>query len=241
MYDVEMEMALQDFHDKAVMKRATQEQCIFLFVEGDCEANAFPELLYGSTDLLATLGVRVANYKGRGNLGAALRLLKSTLSSDRLIILTYDNDPESTKSLNGCRKNDLIDNLVYEFPIPLEPVVTYPSGHRGGSFEESFPPASFIAAAFHESILPFTVRSGCKEFMSSFDPLKPWFTQLKKFCAQKGFYQLSKRKTAIAELLLSEIKELPETYVTLRKLIKDVRASIQSDIPTTSNSRKFEG
>jgi hypothetical protein len=193
-------------------------------VEGDCEANGIPELLYGSNDLLLTLGVRIANYNGRGNLGAAMRLLKSTLSSDRPVILTYDNDPESTKCLKICRKMGLIDEFVYEFPIPSEPVVTYSCGHRGGSFEESFSPASFIVAAFHESILPLAVRSGYDEFMVSFDPSKPWFSQLKKFCAGRGFFHLSKRKTAIAELLISEIDELPQTYVALKKLIKDVRA-----------------
>ena len=71
------------------MKRATGGQCIFLFVEGDCEAKAIPLILWGAVDFDA-LGVRIANYNGRGNLAATLRLLSQTLSSDRPIILTYD-------------------------------------------------------------------------------------------------------------------------------------------------------
>jgi hypothetical protein len=40
--DIARDMALEDLHHEAVMKRATREQCIFLFVEGECEANTIP-------------------------------------------------------------------------------------------------------------------------------------------------------------------------------------------------------
>ena len=71
-----------------------------------------------------------------------LRLLNLTLSFNRPIVLTYDNDPESIKSIEASRKQNFINNLVSEFPIPNTPVVTYPSGHAGG-VEESFSPDNF--------------------------------------------------------------------------------------------------
>ena len=48
--DAARDMALQDLHDEAVMKQATRAQCIFLFVEGDSEAKAIPELLYDAAE-----------------------------------------------------------------------------------------------------------------------------------------------------------------------------------------------
>ena len=151
--DIARDMALEELHEEAVMDRATREQCIFLFVEGECEAKAIPLLLYGAPDFDA-LGVRIANYNGRGNLSAALRLLKLTLSYDRPIILTYDQDPESNNSIETCRKQNLLTELIYELPIPVHPVVTYPCGHKGGAFEESFSLDVFLSSAFHETILP---------------------------------------------------------------------------------------
>ena len=221
--DVARDMALQELHDEAVMKQATREQCIFLFVEGDSEERAIPELLYDAVEF-ESLGIQVANYNGRGNLPAMLRLLDLTLSFDRPIVLTYDNDPESIKSIEACRKQSLINNLVYEFPIPNTPVVTYPSGHAGGSFEESFSPDEFLDSVFHETIMPEQIRSQLKEFQDLFDVSKPWFKQLQRFCADRGFPEIREKKVVIAELLAANITEQPSTYVALANLIHKVRA-----------------
>ena len=212
--DVARDMALQDLHDKTVMERATREQCIFLFVEGDSEARAIPELLYDAVEF-ESLGIQVANYNGRGNLPAMLRLLNLTLSFDRPIILTYDNDPESIKSIATCRKQNLISDLVYEFPIPNTPVVTYLSGHGGGSFEESFSSDEFLDSVFHETIMPEQIRSQLKEFQELFDVSKPWFKQFQKFCADRGFPEIREKKVVMAELLAANMKEQPSTYVSL--------------------------
>ncbi|MEX0803969.1 MAG: TOPRIM nucleotidyl transferase/hydrolase domain-containing protein [Candidatus Binatia bacterium] len=221
--DIARDMAIQDLHDEAVITRATREQCIFLFVEGECEAIAIPELLYGTIDFDA-VGIQIANYNGHGSLKAVLRFMRLTLSFDRPVILTYDNDPESTKSLEACRKQNLISDLVYEFPIPHAPVVTYPGGHQGGSFEESFPPELFLTAAFHETILPEQIRSDSDHFRQAFAVSKPWFPQLQKFCAERNFFQSREKKVELAELMASKVENQPATYVALAKLIRNVRS-----------------
>lgn len=209
-------------HDEAVMARATREQCIFLFVEGKSEEIAVP-ILFTDIINLDTVGVKIANYGGRGNLEAALHLLNLTLSHGRPIILTYDNDPESIKSLNSCKQQGLITDLIYLFPIPNNPIVTYASSHRGGAFEESFSTEIFMNAAFTTKILPISVVSERGHFESIFNPKKPWFPQLQKFTASLGFKDWATKKTLLAEAMAMECNDLPPTYQDLANLIKEVR------------------
>jgi hypothetical protein len=220
--DAEYERAMYELHQKAVMARATKEQRIFLFVEGESEEAAIPILFADVIDVDA-LGVKIANYNGHGNLGAALRLLKLTLSHDRPIILTYDNDPPSISSVQKCKEQGLITHLVYQLPIPTESVVTYPSGHQGGGFEESFPAVIFLTAAFGGNILPANVTSQRAQFEAMFDSTKPWLPQLRKFTASLGFVEWNTKKTALAEAMASECDKLPPTYNALVSLIEVVR------------------
>ena len=220
--DAEYEMAMYEQHQNAVMARAIREQRIFLFVEGESEEIAIPILFADVIDLDA-LGVKIANYNGHGNLFAALRLLKLTLSHDRPIILTYDNDPESIPSVQKCKEHGLITDLVYQLPIPTEPVVTYPSGVQGGGFEEAFPPVIFVDAAFGGNILPADVTSQKAQFEATFDSSKPWLRQLQKFTANLGFTGWSTKKTALAETMASMCDKLPPTYHALVQLIEEVR------------------
>src|SRR5581483_8762504 len=178
--DVSYEMAMEALHQEAIMERAAREQSIYLFVEGRSEEIAIPILFQDVIDLDA-LGIKIANYNGRGNLHAALRLLKLTLDHDRPVILTYDNDPESISSVQFCKDQRRNTDLVYQFPIPIEPVVTYQRGYQGGSIEESFSAEVFINAAFSGYILPSSITSQRECFESIFDLHKPWFLQLKKF------------------------------------------------------------
>lgn len=220
--DVAADMAISDLHEEAVMKRATLEQAIYLFVEGDSEEIAFPMLFTDVIDL-EDIGVKIANYNGHGNLRAALRLLKLALSHDRPIIVTYDNDPESIASVRKCEKQDLISDITYLFPIPPDPVVSYSKGHNGGSFEESFPVEDFLNAAFSGDILPADVITQRESFESIFDPCKSWLRQLQKFTADLGFTDWSTCKPKLAEALAMECDELPQTYSRLASLIQEVR------------------
>ena len=221
--DVARDMAISDLHGEAVMARAALEQAIFVFVEGDSEELALPLLFTDILDLEA-VGAKIANYNGHGNLRAALRLLKLTLTHDRPIVVTHDNDPETMASVRRCKEQNLLGDLTCLFPIPTEPVVTYPCGHVGGSFEESFSVEMFLNAAFTDRILPTSFIAQRASFESAFNPGKPWLRQLQKFTADLGFTDWSTCKPLLAEALATECDELPLTFSRLATVIQEVRA-----------------
>lgn len=220
--DTAGDMVISLIHDEVVMSRAVGEQCIFLFVEGESEEVAIPILMKNVIDLDA-LGVKIANYNGRDNLHAALRLLKLTLSHNRPVIITYYNDLASIESVEECKKQRLFNDLTYELRIPIEPVVTYACGHCGGSFEESFPPGVFLDCVFNKDILPPDICSKRDSFESVFDQSKPWVTQVRKFAALLGFNDWDAKKVSLAGYLALEVAEPPATYKKLAELIKTVR------------------
>lgn len=220
--DVAWDMAMTDLHDEAVFARATREQSIFLLVEGDSEEVALPLLFTDVIDLDA-IGIKIANYNGHGNLSAALRLLNLTLSHDRPIIVTYDNDPESLKSVRKCEKQNLIGELTYLFPIPSEAVVTYADGHVGGAFEESFSVDLFVNAAFRKAVLPPGIIEKRALFESQFEPNRPWLQQLQRFAAEHGFTDWTACKPLFAETIALECGDLPITYTRLAELLLEVR------------------
>ena len=220
--DIAREMALDELHEEAIMARARREQAIFLFVEGESEECALPYLL--ESDFLDANGVQVANYSGHGNLHAALRLLRKTLSHDRPVIVTHDNDPSSSASIRRCREQGLIGDKVTVLPIPCEAVVRYPCGHRGGSFEESFPVDLFLDQTFSDGVLPAPLELQRAAFEKIFDPLQPWLPQLRRFAALSGFMDVP-NKLMLAEGLSNSCGDLPVTYVRLRGLIEQVRTA----------------
>ena len=220
--DYAREMALDELHQEAVMERATREQCIYLFVEGESERIAFPILL-GNIVNLEELGVVVAVYNGNGNLYTALKLLSQTLSYDRPVIATYDNDPDGVRSVRRYRESDFVSDRVFFHSIPTSPVVEFPHGHRGGSFEESFAATDFLAACFSPPVLPHEISERRQQFESLFEPGKPWLDQVRKFCAQHGFKDWSARKPILAERLAEDCAATPDTYEKLANLIRDVR------------------
>jgi len=220
--DVAHDMAISDLHQEAVMARAVREQCIFLFVEGESEETAIPILMTDVVDLDA-LGVKIANYNGHGNLRAALRLLKLTLSHNRPVIITYDNDPASIESVERCKSQQLFTDTTYELRIPIEGVVTYKCGHCGGSFEESFPPGVFLDCVFNKDIFPPNICSKRSSFESIFDRSRPWVAQVRRFAADLGFTDWDAKKVCLAEYLALEVDEPSVTYRKLAELVKTVR------------------
>lgn len=220
--DWQKDLAYEAIHHEAVMSRAAQEQCIFVFVEGDSEETALPYLFIDTLDC-ENLGVKVANYNGCGNLSAALRLLKVALKHERPIILTYDNDPQTIPSLGRCEKLGLLTELVYPFPIPQNKVVTFSDGYQGGAFEESFPVELFVKSVFECELLPPEIVAHRSDFEAMFDPKRPWLNQIKHFLSKYEFADWVINKPKLAEAMASECDELPPTYQALVDLVVEVR------------------
>jgi hypothetical protein len=220
--EIAQEIALAKLIDEAKIERAKKEQCIYLFVEGDSEEIAFPLLLNKIIDL-AELGVIIANYNGIGNLNAALRLLSTTLSHDRPVIVTYDNDLDGKRAVQKYSMSSYFVPIVKLFPIPQIEVVNYPNDHKGGSFEESFLWEDFVNCAFQEDLLPNEILAKKDLFINTFDQKKPWYDQLKKYCALNGFHKFGINKLILAEKLALECKKIPQTYIDLADLISEVR------------------
>ena len=216
------EAAIDDLHGEAVMKEAIKRQCIYLFVEGESEEIAF-EILLNSLDInFEEIGLKLANYNGIGNLKHALRLLDKTLSNDRPVIVTYDND-DGQRIKNYINNKDYNKELITFFTIPYKPKVTYSNGHIGGSFEEMFDYEHFINCCFSENIMTEKLINKKENFLAIFDKSRPWFQQVQKFCAQNGYDKFKDNKLILAENLAESCKEIPETMVFLSNVIKKVR------------------
>lgn len=218
------EAVISELHQEAVMKRATLEQCIYLFVEGESEEEAFPILLEMCGIDIEHTGVVIANYNGIGNLKNSLRLLSQTLSHDRPIIVTFDHDDSGKQVQQSISKLNISHNLISMMSVPNKPVVTYESGHKGGSYEESFEPEHFVTTCFHESIIDSSLLSKKKDFENIFNPYKPWYSQMVNFCHLHNDRKFTSNKINLATALAENCNPVPETFIQLAKLLLDVRS-----------------
>jgi hypothetical protein len=169
--DYSREQAIHDLCCEEKWKKATQDQPIYLFVEGDSEEQALPILLESAGIDLQEIGIVIANYNGIGNLPHALSLLNKTLSNDRPIVLTLDNDMRGKEFLSSKAGRHIDTRLVTVSLIPDSPVVEYTNGHKGGSFEEAFALNHFIETCFLEGIMHddlVTLRTDFEKNASSF-------------------------------------------------------------------------
>lgn len=220
MEDILYDEMFNKLHFQAVMENEAKKQCIYVLVEGDSEEVAFQRLLEDSGLNFKTDGVVVANYNGIGNLKHAIRLLRKTLSHDRPIILTFDDD------LDGKRISKAInDPLISAFKIPFSPVVTYKNGENGGSFEECFTPDCFIESSFKQRAIDSTVLAKESDFRRIFNPNIPWVPQLVSFIKKNGGNPSSINKVEIAENMASSCSPVPQTFKELANLIKQVRSN----------------
>ena len=239
--DIMMEEAFSAMHDEAVMKAATLAQCIYLFVEGDSEEQAFPILLKKSGLNLEEIGIVIANYNGIGNLKHALRLLSKTLSHDRPIVVTFDND-ESGKRISSAISNlDINDELVSVVTVPKNPVVSFSSGHKGGSFEEAFNSHDFVTTCFLKGIMDDALLSKRTEFEKIFNPINPWYSQVAQFCHNHGEKKFISRKVKLAVELAASCNTIPETFIHLAELLTEVRAKHPVKHPDNVELPKVHG
>lgn len=221
--DYMREMAIEDLAEEQVMERAKQFQCIYLFVEGKSEEKTFPYLIKRAGLDLEKEGVIIANYNGNGNLIHSLRLLNKTLSNNRPVIITIDNDETGAKKINKISNKDYKNELIEIFPIPVEDKVKYKSGYTGGSFEEMFKKKHFINCCFTEDIMPQELVKLKSDFIEKFDNRKPWYKQIRKFCAMNGYSEFSNKKVFLAEYLAEDCENVPKAIQKLVNLIKKVR------------------
>ncbi|MDV5054668.1 TOPRIM nucleotidyl transferase/hydrolase domain-containing protein [Vibrio sp. T13N] len=201
-------------------KESALEQCIYLFVEGESEELAFRILLEEGLGVdFEKLGIVIANYNGIGNLKHTLRLMNLTLSHERPMIFTFDDDDKSL--VNGLGQQP--DN-IHLFKVPCSPVVTLPNGDLGGSFEESFKASDFINALFETTLLKLNPQVDKQQFIASFDPSLPFYSQSVKYLRAQNLQSFLPSKIEIAEHMATESNPVPETYVKLAELIKRIRS-----------------
>ncbi len=229
--DILLEKALEDLHNEAVMKAAALAQCIYLFVEGDSEEKAFPILLNKAGIKFEELGVVIANYNGIGNFLHSLRLMLKTLSHDRPIIATIDNDMEGHQLIEKYNKSSFKNEKITIFPIPLKAKVTYKNGHKGGSFEEIFSVDNFLKCCFSGKVMDSSLVHRRSEFEKSFNPTKPWYNQVRNFCVQNDYNDFIYKKTDLAEQLAIECTSIPKDIEKLACLIKKIRKNHQIKNP----------
>ena len=216
--EIQYDEMLSDLHHESVMNNAALEQCIYIFVEGESEEATFQMLLEDSGLDFQGNGIVIANYNGIGNLKHAVRLLRKTLSHNRPIIVTYDDDLEGKRI-----SKHLGDPLITDFKVPHEPVVTYSDGSVGGSFEEVFSQQCFMDACFDDGVLEPSFSGEQAVFSSGFDKDKPWFSQLAKFVMKNGGNASSINKVRLAEHMAESCDPVPETFIKLAETALELR------------------
>lgn len=218
-YDIIQDLLAESIQWQEASKESALEQCIYLFVEGESEEVAFKILLEEGLGVnFSELGIIIANYNGIGNLKHAIRIMNLTLSHERPMIFTFDDDDKSLITGLGAQPSN-----IHLFKVPFSPVVTLPNGQKGGSFEESFEPSDFIDACFDTSLLKANPQVIKQDFINIFNSAKPFYPQIVKFLKQKGLQSYLPSKPEIAEHMATSCTSEPQTYVELAKLLKDIR------------------
>lgn len=218
-FDILLERKSENEQWTIASKESALEQCIYLFVEGESEEAAFRILLEEGLGIkFDEYGVVIANYNGIGNLKNTIRLMNQTLSHSRPMIFTFDDDDKSLIA----KIVDLPCN-VHLFKVPSDPVVTLPSGEKGGSFEESFDASDFIDACFETTLLKMNPEISKTEFANLFSVGKSFYPQIVNFLKSKNMPSYLPNKIEIAESMATSCIAEPETYIKLAELIRSLR------------------
>jgi len=224
MMDAAWDAYIEDLVAEQLWEKSKLYECIYLFVEGQTEESAYPELFAKSKFDFKELGIITANYNGFGNLLHTLRLMKKTLSHERPIIATIDNDMEGYAVYKKFEQSGFNDNKTKILPLPKEnKKVKYSNGHKGGSFEEMFDPDNFITSCFSDNILPEHLLSIKDEFTEIFNLNQPWFNQIKKFLFEREHDLIESQKVRIGLNLVENCKEIPKDFLILCDTIEKVR------------------
>lgn len=223
-HDAMFEQYIEELAHEASMEIITIQQCIYLFVEGRTEEEAFPELLARCDIDLETLGIVIANYRGISSLLPCLRLLKQTLSHDRPVIVTLDNDEEGNSFIGRFGSSGVDADQLRIVPLPsIITPIKYSDGHCGGSFEELFSVEHFLDQVFSPDFLPENVVVAKEEFLKAFKNDKNWFGQAKKFCAERGHVNLKDMKVELGIRLAETCPKVPPDILKLAQIIRELR------------------
>jgi len=223
-YDAALSDYCSDIAAEKTWEAFTLQQCIYLFVEGETEENAIPKLLARCDLDTDKLGVLVASYNGIGNLPHALRLLCKTLSNDRPVIVTFDNDEKGKEFQDKLPAIPHRKELLTIIPLPSErtPII-YPSGHRGGSFEELFSSENFLNQVFSPDFMPEQLVVSKTKFLKEFKENSPWLEQVQKFYAENSYFDLKDYKVKLGMRLAVNCIEIPPDINHLVSIVKEVR------------------
>ncbi len=218
-YDVTQELIAQEMQWQEARKDCALEQCIYLFVEGQSEEIAFRILLEEGLGIsFSDFGVVICNYNGIGNLKHVIRIMSQTLSHNRPMIFTFDDDDPSKVPSSGT-----LPSNIHLFKVPFSPAVTLSNGLQGGSFEESFKSSDFIEACFETDFMKGNPQISKQDFINVFDSGKPFYAQIVTYLKGKGFSTYTLPKPEIAENMAASCNTEPDTYVELAKLIRNIR------------------
>lgn len=239
--DYAMEQAFEELHHEEVMRQATLQQCIYVFVEGQSEEVAIPILFERLGMDLEEDGVIVTHYNGINNLPHVLRLMNQTLSYDRPIIVTYDNDLDGQRITRKISPYIYIGSKVILQTIPSSPVVTFNNGHQGGSFEEAFPFKFFINICFQECFMPSNIVALKHDFLKKFNSNKPWLAQISEFCKVHQCMDFGKCKVSLAENLAKNCDRIPSSFNDLATLVKQTRLAHPVKHPDDVELPKIRG
>ncbi|MEH0715890.1 TOPRIM nucleotidyl transferase/hydrolase domain-containing protein [Vibrio owensii] len=215
---IDYEIGKQIEWDEA-SKVSALEQCIYLFVEGESEEIAFRIILEEGLGIdFSEYGIVIANYNGIGNLKHVIRIMDKTLSHERPMIFTFDDDDPSKVPTQSSLANN-----IHLFKVPCTPTIQLASGQQGGSFEESFIPQDFIDACFDTNYLQANTHIKKQDFQAVFNPNKPFYPQIVNFLKSKQSAIYALPKPEIAENMAVACNPIPSTYVHLANLIKQIR------------------
>lgn len=203
---------------KEKMKESTKLQPVYIFVEGCSEEEAFPELL----DIgIEENGIKLFNYGGITRLISSIEVFKKTIGYNIPIIVTYDNDIAGKEVIKKLKKSNLYNDLIILFPIPINLVVTYKDGSKGGTFEEMFEIEHFSKTYFSLCKEKYNVDLDLEEFRTIFDASQPWLSQHQQFLQRITSEEANISKTMLAYELTKNYY-LETNSLTVKELEKKI-------------------
>lgn len=226
--DIAYEQYLIDREEEQVWLESRLRYCIYLFVEGFTEEKAFPILFERLNFDFGKRGIVIANYNGSGNAISSIRLLRQTLSSDRPILLTFDNDEEGQRIIESpLIKSEQAQGRLWVNPLPeAKREIVYMSGHLGGSFEEMFERDDFLDCIFTSIGITEEILSLRKELDERFESQKPWLKQVKTLMFGHGIPNFLESETSKVEFgvkLAKECKVPPRDIENLASRLIQIR------------------